>query len=115
MELLQELWDSIKETIQKEYELSAIAYKTWIQPLELVNVIGQTVYIRIPSDKQQALNYIQNKFSTYFQVIIAEMVEIEYEIEFILNNKDAKLVRCIDDLKEEINSNLSGLVQQTLI
>lgn len=34
--------------------------------------------------------------------------------EFILNNKDAKLVRNIDDLKE-INSNLSGSVQQTLI
>ena len=62
MELLQELWSTIKETIQKEYKLSSISYKTWILPLELADVVNGTIYIKIPSDNQQALNYIQNKF-----------------------------------------------------
>ena len=88
MELLQELWSTIKETIQKEYKLSSISYKTWILPLELANVVNGTVYIKIPSDNQQALNYIQNKFKSFFQVTISEMLDEEYEIEFILNKEE---------------------------
>ena len=85
MELLQELWSTIKETIQKEYGLSLISYNTWILPLELKDVVGNTVYIKIPSDNQQALNYIQNKCKDFFQVTISEMRDEEYQIEFILN------------------------------
>ena len=66
MELLQTLWSTIKETIQKEYSLSAISYNTWIAPLELADVVGNTIYIKIPSDKEQALTFIQNKFKNYF-------------------------------------------------
>ena len=87
MELLQELWSTIKETIQKEYKLSSISYKTWILPLELADVVNGTVYIKIPSDNQQALNYIQNKFKSFFQVTISEMLDEEYEIAFILNKE----------------------------
>ena len=86
MELLQELWSTIKETIQKEYGLSYISYNTWILPLELSDVVGNTVYIKIPSENQQALNYIQNKFRDFFQVTITEMMDEEFQIEFILNN-----------------------------
>jgi len=88
MELLQELWSTIKETIQKEYGLSLISYNTWILPLELKDVVGNTVYIKIPSDNQQALNYIQNKFKDFFQVTISEMMDEEYQIEFTLNKEE---------------------------
>ena len=88
MELLQELWSTIKETIQKEYGLSYISYNTWILPLELSDVVGNTVYIKIPSENQQALNYIQNKFKDFFQVTITEMMDEEFQIEFILNKEE---------------------------
>ncbi len=90
MELLQALWSTIKETIQKEYSLSSISYNTWILPLELDNVVGNTVYIKIPSDKQQALNYIQTKFKLFFQVTISEMLDEEYQIEFLLNKEETQ-------------------------
>ncbi len=88
MELLQALWATIKETIQKEYGLSSISYNTWIMPLELADVIGNTVYIKIPSDNQQALNYIQNKFKDFFQVTISEMMDEDYQVEFVLNKEE---------------------------
>lgn len=88
MELLQELWLTIKETIQKEYGLSSISYNTWILPLELADVVGNNVYIRIPSDNQQALNYIQNKFKDFFQVTISEIMDEDFSVEFLLNNKE---------------------------
>ena len=88
MELLQTLWSTIKETIQKEYSLSSISYNTWIAPLELADVIGNTVFIKIPSDKEQALSFIQNKFKDCFIVTISEMMDEEYQIEFILNKEE---------------------------
>ena len=91
MELLQSLWSTIKETIQKEYGLSFISYNTWILPLELADVVGNIVYIKIPSDNQQALNYIQNKFKDFFQVTISEMMDEEYQIEFILNKEETPI------------------------
>lgn len=88
MELLQELWSTIKETIQREYGLGNIPYNTWIEPLELADVVDNTVYILIPSDKSQALNYIKNKFKDYFQVTISEMLDTECKIEFVLNKEE---------------------------
>lgn len=103
MELLQELWLTIKETIQKEYGLSSISYNTWIMPLELADVVGNTVFIRIPSDNQQALNYIQNKFKDFFQVTISEIMDEDYSVEFLLNNKD-DISSFIEDSNESSNN-----------
>ncbi|MFI3236404.1 MAG: chromosomal replication initiator protein DnaA [Lachnospiraceae bacterium] len=86
MELLQELWTTIKETIQKEYSLTDIAYKTWVLPLELLSVDDHLVTIKISSDNIQALNYINSKFKNYFTDTISDMMSEEYEIKFILNN-----------------------------
>ena len=90
MELLQTIWSTIKETIQKEYGLSSISYNTWILPLELADVVDNTVYIKIPDDNQQALNYIQNKFKDFFQVTISELMDEDYQVEFILNDINNK-------------------------
>ena len=87
MELLQELWSVIKETIQREYGLSSISYNTWILPMELKDVVNNTVYIKIGSDNQQALTYIQTKFKDFFQVTISEMMDEDYQIEFVLNKE----------------------------
>ena len=110
MELLQELWSTIKETIQKEYGLSSISYKTWIMPLELADVIDHTVYIKIPSDNQQALNYIQNKFKNFFQVTIFEMVDEEYEIEFILNKEETPSA---SDIRSESSPIINKVAYET--
>ena len=65
-----EKWDLIKETIRKEYELSNISYSTWIEPLTLYKVENDDVYIIIPTDKAHAINYISNKYTSFFQVNI---------------------------------------------
>ena len=42
------------------------------------------VTILIPSDQAHALSYITNKYKSYFQVTITEMMDHEYDISFIL-------------------------------
>ena len=89
MDAIRENWTTIKETLRREYSLSDISYHTWVEPLEFHNIEDDTVNIIIPSDQAHALNYISNKYKSFFQVTITEMFDHEYDINFILE-KDAK-------------------------
>jgi len=84
MNQIKEQWESIKEEIKKEYDLSDISYNTWIKPLKLNAVEGNEVIILIPSDQSHALSYITNKYKTYFQVTISEKFNKEYNVSFLL-------------------------------
>ncbi len=84
MDFIKENWELIKDTIREEYELSDISYKTWIKPLDFYSVKNDIVTIIIPSDQAHALKYITNKYKSFFQVTISEMMDHTYEISFIL-------------------------------
>ena len=88
-ELIRENWTKIKEHIRDEYELSDISYRTWIAPLMLRSVKESLVTITIPFDQSHALNYISNKYKTFFQVTISEMLDETYDVSFVLE-KDFK-------------------------
>jgi chromosomal replication initiator protein len=89
MEMLKDNWDTIKETVRKEYNLSDISYHTWVEPLEFHNIENDVVRIVIPSDQAHALNYISAKYKSYFQVTITELFDHAYDVTFILE-KDVK-------------------------
>lgn len=84
MDSIKENWELIKQTIKKEYDLSNISYNTWVANLNLYSVKNDVVTILIPSDQAHALSYITNKYKSYFQVTITEMMDHEYEVSFIL-------------------------------
>lgn len=88
-ETISKKWDEIKETLRKEYGLSGISFATWIEPLNFYDVKDNIVTILIPSDQAHALNYINSKYRSFFQVTISEMMDHTYDIAFILE-KDAK-------------------------
>ena len=88
MDSIKENWDLIKETLRNEYDLSDISYSTWIAPLNFYQVKDDIVTILIPSDQAHALNYISNKYKSFFQVTTSEMMDHTYDISFILE-KDA--------------------------
>ena len=97
MDFIKENWDLIKETLRKEYDLSDISYSTWISPLNFYKVENDIVTIMIPSDQSHALNYITNKYKSYFQVTISEMMNHTYDISFILEK----------DVDKETEKNIS--------
>ena len=90
MDFIIEKWADIKETVRREYNLSAISYETWVEPLKVHNVEKNVVNILIPSDQAHALNYISNKYKSFFQVTISEMYDHTYDVNFILES-DTKL------------------------
>ncbi|MDE7251450.1 MAG: chromosomal replication initiator protein DnaA [Acetatifactor sp.] len=94
MDMIKENWDIIKETVRREYDISSIAYTTWIDPLQYHKTIDKVVFIIIPSDQNMLINYISTKYGKFFQVTITEMFDSEYEVSFILekdiNNKNSQ-------------------------
>ncbi|MDD3368166.1 MAG: chromosomal replication initiator protein DnaA [Lachnospiraceae bacterium] len=81
---IKEEWENIKQTVRKEYGLSDISYNTWVAPLKYYNDENNIVTILIPSDQGHALNYISNKYKSFFQVTISEKMEHTYDISFLL-------------------------------
>ena len=101
---IKENWEKIKENIKKEYEINPVSYKTWILPLKFYDVIDNIVYILIPSENSQALNYLNTKYLNIFRVTISEMFNGSYEIKFILeNDKDLLDEYNVPDLNQNIN------------
>ena len=89
-EIIRERWTWIKEHIRNEYRLSNISYTTWIANLEIADIRDHVVYIRIPSDKPIMLDYIINNYKVFFQITITEMLDENYDVEFLLMEQEAK-------------------------
>lgn len=103
MDEIKENWSIIKETIRREYNISDISYRTWVNPLEFYNVENDVVSIIIPSDQAHALNYISTKYKSFFQVTITELFDHNFDVKFILE-KD------IRPLDMQNNLSMSGSV-----
>ena len=83
MDKVIEKWEEILNTVKSEYEISDVSFDTWIRPLEVFAIEGNTLYILVPSE-QMALTYITKKYLAPLRVAIVEITQINYEIEFIL-------------------------------
>ncbi len=83
--LLNDKWSDIKEYIKEEYEISNVSYDTWIAPLRLSSVDGDTVFIELPEDEVGGnfISYIDKKYNLYFKVAIEEKTGFHCEVRFI--------------------------------
>lgn len=90
MEDIKKSWSAIKETIRREYNLTDISYKIWVEPLSLYKIENDMVSIIIPSEQSHMINYISSRYKIFFEVVITEMFDYHYKVEFVLEN-DVKL------------------------
>lgn len=86
MDIIKEAWPEIKNTVRNEYNISNVAYNTWIEPLQIYTVEEDLVTILINSDKQQILVYISSRYKDFFKVTICEMFDHDYDVAFILES-----------------------------
>ena len=112
MEKVIEKWDQILNTVKTEHEISDISFDTWMRPLEVYAVEGNTLYILAPFE-QMALSYIQKKYYLPLKVAICEILGEEYDIQFILPEharslnikKPAKKVASLNGSNSNLNPN----------
>ena len=78
---VQEKWEEIIQKLKVEYFLSNISFDTWIRPLEVYDIVGDTLYLSV--NLKASIEHIQNKYLLPLKVCIAEVTGIEYDIKFI--------------------------------
>ncbi len=103
MNNVKENWQLIKDTIKKEYELTMIAYNTWIEPLDFYSDEDDVVKILVPFNKAHTLDYIVNKYTDYFKVTISEIMNHTYEVTFILAPDESKEFPSETSVSEDTN------------
>jgi len=107
MHEIEQNWELIKSTIKKEYGLTDVAYTTWIEITKFHSVEGNVVTIVISSDQSHILDYVVRKYKVFFQVTISELMNCNYEVNFILktdipeNHKEEETVITAKDINNE--------------
>ena len=81
MDTVKEKWEEIIQKLKVEYFLSNISFETWIRPLEVYDIVGDTLYLSI--NFKASIEHIQNKYLLPLEVCIAEVTGVEYDIKFI--------------------------------
>ena len=78
---IKEKWEEIIQKLKVEYFLSNISFETWIRPLEVYDIVDDTLYLSI--NFKASIEHIQNKYLLPLKVCIAEVTGVEYDIKFI--------------------------------
>ena len=105
MDKLLEKWNEILQTVKTEHEISDVSFNTWLKPLEVFGIQGNTVYILVPPDNQMALGYISKKYYLPLKVTIAEIIGIEYEIEFIFPEQASSIQTSSSPMNNNVGNN----------
>ena len=90
MDKVMEKWNEILQMVKEEHGLTDVSFNTWIKPLEVFAIDGNTLYILVPSE-QMGLSYINKKYYLPLKVAIGEVTGIEYDIQFILPDQAQSL------------------------
>ena len=60
MDVIKEKWEEIIQKLKVEYFLSNISFETWIRPLEVYEIRGNTLYLTV--NFKASIEHIQNKY-----------------------------------------------------
>lgn len=83
MDEIIEKWGEILEIVRDEYDITDVAFHTFLEPLTVSSVESDTISILVPTD-QIGIGYIKKKYYLPIKVTVAEFFNKEYEIEFLL-------------------------------
>ena len=81
MDTVKEKWEEIIQKLKVEYFLSNISFDTWIRPLEVYDIVDDTLYLSV--NFKASIEHIQNKYLLPLKVCVAEVTGVEYDIKFI--------------------------------
>ncbi len=111
MNEIQDKWDEILEYLKIEHCVTDVSFKTWLLPLKVYSVEDNLITISI-DDKMigpDSKNFISRKYGVPLKVSISEIMNHNYDIEFVLESqlKPAKTTVGSDKNKKNSNKNNS--------
>lgn len=90
--LIKEKWNDILEFMKTEYDITNVAYRTWLLPLAVHSVTGHTIVISIDDAKTGAfaIDFIKNKYGQFLKTAVEEVLNQEFDIQYVLLSNAAK-------------------------
>ena len=84
--IIKEKWNDILEFMKTEYNITDVAYRTWLLPLSVHSVKDNTIIISVDDSKIAAsmLDFIKNKYGQFLKTAIAEVFDQEFELQYVL-------------------------------
>ncbi len=106
--VIKEKWNDILEFMKTEYNITDVAYRTWLLPLSVHSVKDNTIIISVDDTKIGApmLDFVKNKYGQFLKTAIAEMFDQEYELQYVLSSNAPTEVVAVKN-KNESYSNLN--------
>ena len=111
MHVIQERWPEILNMVRTEHDLSPIAFTTWLEPLQVYKVEGNTVTIIVPSGTI-GVDYINKRYLLPLQVAIVEATGKNYQISLVLPEDIQDEIQ--ETVKEEDSSLNENIVKAGL-
>ena len=87
--VVEDKWNDILDYVKKEYGVTDVSYRTWLQPLKVHSVTDKCITVAVDDSKvgPESVNFIKKKYGFFLKVAVAEILNKEYEIEFALQSK----------------------------
>lgn len=107
MNEIQDKWDEILEYLKIEHCVTDVSFKTWLIPLKVYSVEGNLITISI-DDKMigpDSKNFISRKYGVPLKVAISEIMNQNYNIEFVLESQLKPAKTTVESDKNKKNSN----------
>lgn len=65
MDKVIEKWDEILQTVKRDYNISDVAFNTWLKPLEVYDVTDNIITILVPSEQVVLINLLNKNISFF--------------------------------------------------
>lgn len=83
-DLLINKWDEIIEKLKYDYDYSDVSIRTWILPLSIHSVDGNTINLVFTGENpEMSIQIIRSKYIMPLRVIIEEVTGMEFNIAFV--------------------------------
>jgi chromosomal replication initiator protein len=114
MTIIEKNWDQILEKVKEDYEITNVAFNTWLKPLKIYSVEDNKITLLV-TNESIAVTLIRKKYALPLQVVIEEMTGEPYEIDFVMQGQVPQKKAAATPLnkkpgniaKEENHSNLN--------
>ncbi len=86
MTIIEKNWDQILEKVKEDYEITNVAFNTWLKPLKIYSVEDNKITLLV-TNESIAVTLIRKKYALPLQVVIEEMTGEPYEIDFVMQGQ----------------------------
>ncbi len=86
MTFIEKNWDQILEKVKEDYDITNVAFNTWLKPLKIYSVEDNKITLLV-TNESIAVTLIRKKYALPLQVVIEEMTGVPYEIDFVMQGQ----------------------------